>query len=86
MAVRPGPLIKNAIKYTPEFVHVCAALGQLKEDLRDARLVQLQPWAQFAQHSGVVLMKGLLQTSGRSSHRPRPSNTSPDWEQVSACC
>ena len=69
---------------SPDPLREFAALGQLKLDLRDARLVQLQPWADFAQHSTVVLMKGLLQTSGRSSHTPSLSVTSPDWEQVSA--
>ena len=44
-------------------------VAQLKEQLRDASLVRAEPWQQIAQSSNMVLLRGQLRTSGRTSKK-----------------
>lgn len=55
---------------------MCAALKQLREGLRDARLVPLGPFEELAQGSGLVLLKGSLRTSGQSAAQRPPGRAS----------
>ena len=47
-----------------------AALGDLREGLRDALLLELQPGEQFWQESSVVLLRGKLLCTGQAASVP----------------
>ena len=59
-----------------------AVVGELKEQLRDAYLVRAQPWQSVAQSSSMVLLKGQLRTSGRTSRHQGVSRASKDWDSA----
>ncbi|KAK9788845.1 hypothetical protein WJX73_003600 [Symbiochloris irregularis] len=54
---------------------------ELKEQLRDARLVVLGPWQQLAVCSSLVLLKGSLRTSGQACQQQEPGEQSRSEEE-----
>lgn len=48
----------------------CAALAELRDGLRDALLLELQPGEAFRQESSVVLLRGKLQMTGQADSVP----------------
>ena len=50
--------------------------------MREASLVVLEPWSNWAQHSSVILLKGLLHTTGQSSHRLSAVEARQNGDQV----
>lgn len=56
--------------YSQLYVCVAAALRELREGLRDALLLELQPGEQFWQESSVVLLRGQLLCTGRAQTVP----------------
>ena len=49
---------------------VPAALGQLRNELRDALLLELQPGEAFMQESSIVLLAGKLLMTGKADSVP----------------
>ena len=62
-----------------------AAVKQLREELRDARLLTLGAFEEVAQASSLVLLKGSLRTSGQAfAHLPPSRSASGNGLQAEA--
>ena len=53
---------------------LCPGLATLKEAIREADLIELEPHELLTHHSSVVLLGGCLYTAGRASNIPPTSS------------
>ena len=60
-----------------------AALVHLKDGIRDADLVRLEPHELMEHRSSAVLLKGTLHTSGRASYVPPAANSHTSLQRAS---